>query len=157
MATDEEQVLKGLHDLEKVRAAVASAQEDKTDDFVVAVLGGKRVLEKTGKAYDYIQGKAANVIAGDFAKTRTGQETMRWSVSAYGDEACGIMARSWCRKMQHYYDLEVTGEVKPGQAFSPAHHASFVDSIEFSGLALTVSANGPKALQKRIDQLEFLF
>ena len=124
------------------------------------VLGGEKTMGLIGKSYEYIIGRSTNNLTLDFVKRRTGQQTMRWKVfrkdDAFGEHECGILAREWCRKLQHFWQIELSGEVAPGHPFSQVHHDSYVEAVEFQGMAANAQVTGTGVLVAKAEEIRRL-
>ena len=80
---------------------------------------------------------------------------MGFDINAYGQEVCGIMARSWCHKMQFYFDLEHADPAGQSKIFRERDHDGYTEPSEFTKL---VSAGQyPTTLAKRIAQVRSMF
>ena len=141
MLLDEDEVEQAMKHLDEVRVELAAHAPIVSDgDFKTNVLGGMWLLAERGVACDAIQGAARGALAIGFCARRRVQKTIRLELAAYGHEACGIMARAWCHRMQHYLNAEVSGAAAEAEAF-PAHvHTSYVEPSEFVRLWASAEA-----------------
>ena len=132
--------------LEKARAALGEAEGSSTDDF------GTRVLSWN----DATAGYCKNGLAKDFCKTRGEQQGMRFNFAAHGNRACGILARWWAHKMQHYFNLDLlAGGAVGSLEYTAVHHGGYETPREARDLA---AQEGLKAeTRKRVVQLEKMF
>ena len=73
--------------------------------FKVALLGGAWTSRHRGVACDAFQGSAR----GEAAKAWCGQyhlnKSSRYEISMYGERAASLLAKSWCHKMEHFYNI----------------------------------------------------
>lgn len=73
--------------------------------------------------------------AQEWCARRGVQKSMRVNYATYGAEGCGILARAWCHKMQHFYNLELTDPAGPALAFHSGLVDAYVEPTEFTRLA----------------------
>eukprot|EP00974_Lingulodinium_polyedra_P035846 3440398-Lingulodinium_polyedra.AAC.1 len=59
----------------------------------------------------------------------------RFVVTLYGDQLATIMARAWCHKMQHYFDI-ATAAQDPGYVYVLAYHDSYLEPAGFTEAVL---------------------
>ena len=76
-----------------------------TTPAIPRLLGGKRTLEHTGKRFDAYQGYARDGLPEEFCKTFGLQRSMRFSTKLCPQEAARVMAKAWCSRMQHFYNM----------------------------------------------------
>lgn len=153
---DEDDLDQVMRELEQVRTAVAAdAPERCTDDFRVTVLGGAWLLEHRGIPFDAVQGAARGAMAKDFCRRRQAQVTMRFDLGAYGQDACGVLARAWCHRMQHHFNLELESPLGANVRFDAALGSGYQEPTEFTRLA--ESRPSDRALQKRVAQIRAVF
>ena len=92
-------------ELEARRAELHGDPTAATDSFRLSVLGGPGTLRATGKEYDAYQGRAAGREAESFCALYGLQKTSRYSTGLFGDAKASLLGRTWCAKMQHYFDV----------------------------------------------------
>ena len=140
----EDDLVTWMAKLDEARAALAEAPAPSTDDFRTTVLGG----------HDAIQGIARTAIAKDFCRRRGIQGcAVRYNLAAYGDVACGILARAWCNRMQYYFNIEVLSFDGAATIFSEADHAAYAEPSEFVRL---LEGDVRPALMARVRQIRAL-
>ena len=153
MLLDEDEVEQAMKHLDEVRVELAAHAPIVSDGgFKTNVLGGMWLLAERGVACDAIQGAARGALAIGFCARRRVQKTIRLELAAHGHEACDIMARAWCHRMQHYLSAEVSGAAAEAEAF-PAHvHTSYVEPSEFVRLCASAEA-AVAGLARRLAQI----
>ena len=67
----------------------------------------------------------------------------------WGDGTCGILCRAWAHRMQHCFDLELSGVVLPDAPFTATHFEDYEEPTEFVELAEASSG----ALATRVAQI----
>ena len=147
-----DQVMKEL-DMARVLLA-ASAPERSYDDFKTAILGGSYSMHRTGEPLDAVQGSARGALAKAFCTRRDVQRTIRFDLKSYGQHASGVMARSWCHKMQHYYNLELVSPLGEARRFTAEDHDAYSEPTELTRLA--EEGPHPVPLRNRIAQIRGL-
>ena len=73
--------------------------------FRVTLLGGAWLRQKRGRTYDAFKGAASGGAVSDWCSSRGLQKSMRFEVTLYGERGAAIMARAFCHKMSHFYEL----------------------------------------------------
>ena len=111
--------------LDEARRSLAADPMSSSDDFRTTVLSRN----------DAVQGIARNALAKDFCRRRgVPGGAIRFNFSTYGSATCGILARAWCHKMQHYLNLEVVHPLGEGLVFGPEEHATYDEPSELKRL-----------------------
>ena len=100
-----------------------------------------------------MQGVARNEIAKEFLDRRVGQRSVRFDVSAYGNEAPGILARAWVHKMQWFLEHEYANPSLVDQPIPLQLFNEYSEPSEFTKLATTASG----ALLRRVKQIRSVF
>ena len=149
---DDEDIQQMLEDLDKARAALSADPEPSTDDFKVSVLGGHWTMEHHGVGADAVMGSARGNAAKAFCTRRGVQQGIRFNYSVYGAEACGILARGWCHKMQHFYNLELSRPNGRELVFGAERVETYREPTEFARL----SEGAAGAVTNRIRQIRDL-
>ena len=112
--------------------------------------GGPWTHATKGVPYEQVSGHAKGALGRDFCERRRLQYSMRFDTAAYGEDACAIMSRAFCHRMQYFFTCELgkeNGEEKP---FTAEEKAAYEEPSEFTKLAST-STNA--ALLKRVEQI----
>jgi hypothetical protein len=120
-------------------------------DFEVVVMGGAWTIAHLGRACDAWKGKAI-ALGGDAAKwaTKYGFNTAaRFNIDLYGDHGAKLLAKTWCSKCQHFWDIW-KHQHDDDYTFSVRDWESWQPSAEF--LALRLGLLAPRA-KIRCDQL----
>ena len=137
--------------VEAARAAEPSGGDLPCDDFVVRVRGDTPMRAMAGEAVDAIQGAARNEMARDWCRRRGLNVTFRAGFANHTRVDCGILVRGWCRRMQFFYEMELTSDEGFAFAYSPDRVASFEESTEF--LALAERGKDDHRLMARVAQI----
>ena len=153
---DEDAVEQAMRELDEVRAGLAAHEPRESEaDFKTSVSGGQWLLAERGLACDAIQGSARGALANDFCARRGVQKSIRFDLAAYGHEACGIMARAWCHKMQFYLNAELGGRAEENLPFEANVHDAYAEPTEFVRLCASPDATS-RAMARRIAQIRAL-
>ena len=72
-----------------------------------------------------------------------------------GHDACGIMARAWCHKMQFYLNAELGGRAEENLPFEANVHDAYAEPTEFVRLCASPDAT-TRAMARRIAQIRAL-
>jgi hypothetical protein len=124
------------------------------DDFKVAVLSGAWTLLHRGVGADAIQGASRGAEPKRWCSKSKVPASARFEISTYSAANAGIMARTWCSKMQTFFNLCLsTG--KDVTDLSPEDRSSWQEPSEFTALATQMSDS--KLAMKRVQQLRALF
>ena len=126
-------------------------------DFRTQALGGKWTLQHRGHVADAIQGAARGALAQDFCTRRSLPKSIRFELTAYSADACGVLARAWCHKMQYFFNIELQdGKHIDKAKFDPDLFTAYKEPTEFTALASQADATTGR-LAKRIAQIRSLF
>jgi len=148
---DDETLLQGLADLEKARsAAVQDNAEMGADDFVSRVRGGASTATGIGQGVDAMQGHTTNQLVKARAVRRGLQVTFKASFSEHGVAASKVLVRSWCHRMQFFFDLELRSDEGANLEYNETHVSSYLESSELQ--ALEVDGHNPKW----VSRIEFI-
>ena len=79
------------------------------------------------------------------------EKPMRFDVAAYGEEACGILARGFCHKLQHFLNLELANPALAQAPGSPEALAAYQEPSEF--IKLAERAMGGDKVLRRVAQI----
>ena len=148
---DEDEVWEGLARLERARAAeveVAAALPDR--DFVSKVRGGESEVYRSGDIVHAMQGQCSGAEATAWARMH-GASTFKATVSEHGVEEAKILVRSWCHRMQYFYNLEMSAAPSSDFSFAPAVVEAYGEPTELAALAGMV---GHPKWQKWIKRIE---
>ena len=136
---DEDQIWEGLANMEKARSALAVETEAVCPrDFVPKIRGGTSEVLKSGEALHAVQGQCTNKDASDWARIR-GQTTFKATFSEHGPVESKVLVRSWCHRMQHFYNLEMSAPADSDFAFTEVMVKDYQQPTELSTLAAQVS------------------
>ena len=142
--SEDELVDQVYRELNEKRAAWLAQAPADIVDFRCTILGGAWTKLHSGKACDYVMGKAATKEVDQWCRRYSMAVSARFSIAMYSERIGSVLAREWCRKMQHYYDIAVASEGSMHR-FTEAEHASYQESGEFS---LIVAGLDGKALER---------
>jgi hypothetical protein len=139
-------------ELEQLRDEWDAGPDQRQGDFWVHVLGGNWQLAHKGVVADAIQGRCGNQAI-EWCRSQGVAYTARFEIATFSEAHAAVMARCWCSKMQHFFNIGIcTGRT----AFSEADMSSWTEPSEFTLLAHTTPI-AHKRLHKRIDGLRKLF
>jgi hypothetical protein len=131
---NEEDVAAALEELHAARAEILlDADGFEFTDFHTRVLGGRK---DDPRSFDAVQGIPCTEDAAEFSRRRTGQASMRFSI-AYGLQVCGVLARAWCHRLQHFYNLESSDALGAAMIYTAEHFADYTEPRELLQLAET--------------------
>ena len=82
-------------------------------------------------------------------------ERFKNNFSAHGPLAPGILARSWCQKMQYFFNVELASPYGPDTVFTEEHHAGFQESSEL--VALCARPDLQPRTMSRVNEIRGLF
>ena len=107
-------------------------------DFKITLLGGKWTKENRDVSFDAVKGAPRqNSSAEDFSVAYGLGKSARFEIALYGLNVALVLARTWCSKLQYYFDIfEASGEVlyrfKDDDHRAWREPAEFADSVEVS-------------------------
>ena len=131
---DEEAVLSAISLLEAERATEVEIGEAMGfTDFKTRHLGSDWTLEDSGVYYDACQGNCSKAGA-KWAKDRGLQVTFKAHFTAHQAEPSKVLVRSWCHRMQHFFNLE-QAHVGGDFAFTKEMLDSYIEPAELTALA----------------------
>ena len=132
----EDIIISTMAEMERARGALAEELADAPGaDFVIALRGGSRAKQASGKAPDAVQAKACTDKAEDFCARRKLQKTFKGTFSEHdGQDNCLILCRSWAHRMQFFLDLENSSEAGPSHEFSLTDISSYIEPAELARL-----------------------
>ena len=140
MEVGDEAMLEALAQLEKERVAAASEHASSgCPDFASRVRGGESQVLKTGEGTHAHQAQCTNKFATAWAKRRGLQVTFKCHHLHHGITEAKLLCRSWCHRMQFFYDMEKASLAGPELVFTRALKDSYVEPIELHALALSGS------------------
>jgi hypothetical protein len=101
-------------------------------DFKITLLGGKWTKENRDVAFDATRGAPrANSSAEDFAVAYGFKKSARFEIGLYGLNLALVLARTWCSKVQYYFDVfESSGQVL--YRFTDEDHRAWHEPAEFT-------------------------
>jgi len=141
-------------ELQQVRERMVDLPEKRAGDFVVSVLGGVWTAKHRGVAADAVQGRAKGQAVISWCHKAKVLQSARFEISAYTEASAGILARAWCSKMQHFWNLSMQSPEQP-TAFSAEDKRSLLEPSDFTLLAQDPTSS--KQMQKRIQAIRALF
>jgi hypothetical protein len=119
-------------ELEEIRGKWRALPEVRDNDFGVTVLGGQWTARHRGVAADALKGHARTAEAQSWCRRVGVPVSARFEISAYGQAAAATLARAWCSRMQHFYNL---AEEMPEDAdFTDEQRGSWQEPSEFRSL-----------------------
>ena len=127
-------------DVEALRVEHEDAPENRLESFHVSVRAWA----------DAIQGIASTDAIKQWCKDRRVPMSARFEIDLYTAAKAAVFARSWCHKMQFFYN--VASDARP---FTPAELDSYREPSEFALLATELATHRQAA--KRVTQIRLLF
>ena len=138
---DEETMLAGLADMEKARRSLVEEDiHEGTRDFHPKIRGGPSQMLKSGEAVHAAQG-ASNNNGSAWAKRHGLQVSFKATYSEYGVANSNALVRSWCHRMQHFYDVEVAARAGLDFVFSQDVLDAYIEPTELTALAVEKSTS----------------
>ena len=152
----DEEVDKGelWDELEEMRLRWENKEEYRDKDFKVMVLGYEGNIKKKGHVVDAIKGIVKGEEAEKFCTDRKMQKSVRYELGTYGAADAACFARSWCHKMQHFFNF-VAGSGDYTRGFSVLERGSYEEPREFIVLADLYSTH--RLGKGRVRQIRALF
>jgi hypothetical protein len=89
---------------------VAAQGRDGCDDFRVRVLGGAWTAAHKGVSFDAYRGECCCQQASVFLEAQQPPKSARFDVAVYTVAGAALMARTWCEKCQHLFDIATAHE-----------------------------------------------
>ena len=134
---DEDELMAGLAKVEKAREAeVAVGSDMGLVDFFVSIRGGRRHLGKKGVYDDAVQAKSSK-RGHQWAKDRGLQVTFKATFSKHGEDGSRVLARSWCHRMQHFFNLQQE-HGGPGFKFTKKMIEDYLEPAELTRMSETM-------------------
>ena len=144
---DDDELLAGLSALERVRADAAQDEDVAGGgDFKPKVRGGKSQIAKTGEGAHAMQGQCTNATATHWARTFA-QVTWKATFSEHDPGPSRVLVRSWCHRMQFFFNMCAAAPEGLDILYTPAMIASYVEPTELTALD---TADATRALLGRI-------
>jgi hypothetical protein len=151
---DDETMEVALDELHDARAdLLSSCPLDAFEDFRITVLGGRWLRLHRNKAFDAVLAKCRGEAAADFCIRRGEHRSCRFTVSL-GLPTCGVLARSWCHKMQHFYSWELGVDEGVDAHLSPAIVQEYEEPQELRDLS---ASTADAEVLRRIHDIRTLF
>jgi hypothetical protein len=131
----DEELEAALDELHTARAMLLEdAPEFDFSHFRIVVLGGKWLKLNRDQAYDAVKAICRGNDAEAFCLGQKLNRSARFTV-AYTMASCGILARSWCHRMQHFRDVAASRPEGYATHFTAADVAAYVEPDELRRLA----------------------
>jgi hypothetical protein len=151
---DEQELDRIRLSLEEKRIEWSDALTGVGDDFVVVVTGGAWTKANLGVDYDAFR-----------AKSRGGQPEKRcrlfglplsssFTFAACGEHNASVLAESWARKMQFWYDLFVASPLGPEFVYSDEVVATYLEAPAFEVFVAELPERSK--MRGRVDQIRAL-
>ena len=154
---EEEVVFAAIASMEAAKLAMVSEPGSRSDDFGVRMrVKSKAAASSSGDAgYDAAQAVARNALAEELCKRRGVQVSFRVSYgTGASPDQVGVLMRGWCRRMQHFFDLEITSAAGKKLVFSQQQVDEYEESTEFLHLATPLAS---KQILQRVQQIRNIF
>ena len=133
---EDDDIWASLIELEKAQqAAAAENVREGRADFISKVRGGESEILASGVALHAQQGQSLK-WGGAWARRRGLQVTFKATFGTHGPAESKVMVRSWCHRMQHFYDLECAAPEGPDLVYSPELVNEYVEPTELTALAI---------------------
>ena len=137
-AMDEDALFAGLDRLDKARAAAAAEHTARgCGDFKAIVRGGASQVVASGEAVHAMQAvcvPADRGLAYDWAKRRGLRVSFKATFHPHGVPEAKAMTRSWCHRMQHFFNLEVESGLGPELVYSRDVVDAYEEPVELTAL-----------------------
>jgi hypothetical protein len=91
--------------LEKFRQQWEESVELRCHDFQVSLLGGSWTAKHRGVIADAFSGAAKGDRARSWCRSRRMAMSSRCEISLYAEEFASVLARCWCSRMQHLFNI----------------------------------------------------
>ena len=149
---DDDLVEQIFADVENKRRQMAEeTTEPPDDDFKVRLLAGQSVYKRTGESSTAYLGEARGQLARQFCVSLKEHSSATYTISIYGDHAAALLARSWCRVMQHLFNLHIASGTT---SFTADQRNAYTESTELAALEAGTTS---RDIHKRITQIRALF
>ena len=140
-------------ELARFRASWAEAQEGRSNDFQVTVLGGSWTARHKGVVADAFSGSARGDTANAWCRCRGLPRSARYEIALYGEEHAAALARVWCAKMQYLFNVCLERE-DDRHALSPAEVAAWPEPSDLGRIEREL--RGIRQVPLRIAQIRNL-
>ena len=120
-------------------------------DFATKAIGTVGwTLHHKGVACDAIGGSANSSYGNEFVQRRlpAGKRSVRFDLSAHGEEHASILARAWCHKLQYFLDAEIADQRLCRRGVPMALIQEYEEPSEFQRLAARATAETRKRVQQ---------
>ena len=143
-----------VHDMQRQRLDLAAAGDERTwDDFKVSIIVRSNRPDQTGSIVQGVIANSRNETAEQFCIDNGKPKTATLHYAVHGDDVANILARAWCHRMQHYFNVAISrGSLH--QDFSVADIAFYEAPTEFERL---LEAPYRAAVARRVDQIRNSF
>ena len=149
---DDDLVKQIFADVENKRTQMAEEMtKPPDDDFKVRLLAGQSVYKRTGESFTAYVGEARGQLARQFCVSLKEHSSATYTISIYGDHAAALLARSWCRVMQHFFNLHIASGTT---SFTADQRNAYTESTELAALEAGTTS---RDINKRITQIRALF
>ena len=137
LEVDEDTMMTALADLEKERIAAADEHSfSGHPDFASRVRGGESQVLKSGEGAHAHQSQCTSKFSTAWARRRGLHATFKATHGPRDIAQAKILCRSWCHRMQFFYNLEKASAEGPGLIYTAAHIASYVEPSELLALCM---------------------
>ena len=149
---DEDEIWAGLAALERARIAEGdtAASSGAGRDFVPKVRGGTSEILKSGIAVHASQGQCTNQAATDWAR-QYGQTTFKATFSEHGPAESAVLVRSWCHRMQLFFDMWLRAPAGAGFVYTDELVGSYAEPTELAALTGSVGHAKYRKWMSRIE------
>jgi hypothetical protein len=137
---DAETERRAWEELAEARAILDATDVPRFDDFRVVARGGESVMAKKGVGADCYTGKAQGLDVEDWCRRKGVCFSARFEISTFTAVRSQVMARTWCHKMQFYYNLAISS-ADPLRPFTAVERASWVPPTEFTRASAEMVGN----------------
>ena len=151
--TEDEEAIGSILDALAVRRDDLAEHQPECNEFQVKLLIARKKRRDAGDISEAHQGMAIGTLAEDFCRTHGLAKSAQYSNSLYGDATSALLARSWCHRMTHFFELAV-GSGLP--TFTDAEKASYAEPSELTDLAARSTLATDKDIRRRITQMRSL-
>jgi len=140
-------------ELDQKRSEWAALAGDVGDDFVTVLRGGPWTQAHMGKATDRCAAQAKPGVPVSWCAMYGLNKLASFSFSVYGEVGAFVLSAEWCRRMQYYFDLWLSGP--DDYSFKPEDREGYKPSDEWLRFKASLP-NSSKALQ-RVAAIDSLF
>ena len=130
---DEDEIWAALRDLEKARAEVAEEGGFEQVDFGTRVRGRRVATASEAAGAHALQAVARTELGKHFCDRRGLASTFKCTMSVHGVHS-GILCRSWCHRMQHFFDAEMESIEGWDSVFTQEMVGTYIEPIELRNL-----------------------